>query len=295
MKINRPLRKVKLLLVKLLFWAPLSVKSFRRWIFDSAPMNTLMISNCINENFIVSSSDKTIARGLFSNKEFDLDKLTAALKILQFDKKHSLLIDIGANIGTICIPAIKRGYFDEAIAIEPDPFNYRLLKANVLINDLNSQIDTYNIALGKDDGEQLVLEQSVDNFGDHRIMVDENNGDSSLQKIKVKSESLDSIFDASVEKNVLVWMDTQGYEGYVLAGASSTISKKIPLVIEFWPFGMLRTKSYVYLKKTLLDGGYTKFYLLDDEPEATILSEAALDELWEKLGEKGEFSDLLVI
>ena len=295
MKINRPLRNVKIILVKLLFWAPLSIKSFRRWIFDSAPINTLMISNCTYEDFIVSSNDKTIARGLFSNKEFDLDKLTTALKILQFNKKDSLLIDIGANIGTICIPAIKRGFFAKAIAIEPDPFNYRLLKANILINDLNPQIDTHNIALGKSDGEQLVLEQSKDNFGDHRISIDENSNDSSLIKINVKSESLDSIFDAAVDKDVLVWMDTQGFEGYVLAGASKTISNKIPLVIEFWPFGMLRAKSYAYLKKALLAGSYTKFYLLDGEPEANRLSEAALDELWEKLGEGGKFTDLLVL
>ncbi len=33
------------------------------------------------------------------------------------------LIDIGANIGTICIPAVKCGLFDRAIAIEPEPLN----------------------------------------------------------------------------------------------------------------------------------------------------------------------------
>lgn len=97
MRISRPIRIVKLMFIKLFFWWPLSV---RRGVFDSAPDNTLMISNCLNEDFVLSSSDKVIARGLFANKEFDLDKLNTALKLLEFDGQDSLIIDVGANIGT---------------------------------------------------------------------------------------------------------------------------------------------------------------------------------------------------
>lgn len=65
----------------------------------------------------------------------------------------------------------------------------------------------------------------------------------------------------------------------MLAGTSKAISNKTPLVIEFWPYGMLRAKSYMQLKKALLSGGYTKFYQLDGEIRETEISDSTLDAL----------------
>jgi len=298
MKFFKPLRNIKLCLIKIFFWQPLKAKSFRRWVFDSSPKNTLMISNAKNENFIISSQDKTIARELYITKEYDLSKLETALKILKFDKLDSLLIDVGANIGTICIPAIKRNYFSKAIAIEPDPINFNLLKANIYLNDLGDEIDTYNCALGEKAEEDLILELSESNFGDHRIRrgsPEEEIDQFNKRNIQVKSKSIDSMFQYDSNQQVLLWMDTQGYEGYILAGASNLLSNRIPIVVEFWPYGMMRANSYLKLKAALISAGYQTFYKLDGDIVQEKLSEAALDALWSKIGETGKFTDLLII
>lgn len=298
MRFFKSLRNIKLCLIKMFFWQPLKAKSFRRWVFDSSPKNTLMISNAKDENFIISSQDKTIARELYINKEYDLSKLETALKILKFDKASSLLIDVGANIGTICIPAVKRNYFSQAIAIEPDPMNFNLLKANIYLNGLSGEIDTYNCALGEKAEENLILELSESNFGDHRIRKggsEEEINQPNKQNIQVKSKSLDSMFQYDSNREVLLWMDTQGYEGYILAGASNFLSNRIPIVVEFWPYGMVRANSYLKLKDALIGSDYQTFYRLDDNLEQEKLSEATLDALWSKIGETGKFTDLLII
>ena len=62
--------------------------------------------------------------------------------------KPEILIDIGANIGPICIPAVKRNYVKQAIAIEPGPDNARLLRANVALNSLHDRIIVHECAVG---------------------------------------------------------------------------------------------------------------------------------------------------
>ena len=47
--------------------------------------------------------------------------------INSFDNKDTFL-DIGANIGVICIPAVKRGLVESANAVEPERKNFELLQ-----------------------------------------------------------------------------------------------------------------------------------------------------------------------
>jgi FkbM family methyltransferase len=138
--------------------------------FDNTKKNTeLLTVNNYSEKYIINSDDKTISRSLWINGDFEFDIFLHALKILENKIKKKKLIDIGANIGSICIPAIKRGIFEHGLAIEPEPYNYNLLLKNIFINDLNNKIETLNVALGQIDNEKLKFELSKDNFGDHRI------------------------------------------------------------------------------------------------------------------------------
>ncbi len=64
--------------------------------------------------------------------------------------------------------------------------------------------------------------------------------------------------------NTLVWIDTQGHEPDVFRGASKLLRSGIPLVTEFWPYGLTRAgfsfNSYwKYLKQR-------KIYILSETP-----------------------------
>lgn len=274
---------------------------FRRAHFDSASRDReFLLTERGPEKFIVLAKDQALSRPVFVYGNYEFEK---------FEKVHSLLenkgfklgtlIDIGANIGTICIAAVKRGYALRAIAIEPEPKNYRALICNIYLNDLADKIIPFNLALGEMRDMSLTLELSTDNSGDHRIRVTSERGVSAeeqRQTIIVKSDTFDSVIPEVDKNSSLVWMDTQGYEGTILQGAQNALKVRVPMVLEFWPYGMKRTSSYPALREAIL--GYSHYYdLSDQEMNPIVMSESALDHLHQTLEKKGRggFTDILLL
>ena len=206
-------------------------------------------------------------------------------ELLNLKSPQKLLIDIGANIGTICIPAIKRGYFESAVAIEPDPLNYKLLTTNILLNDLQASVSPRNTALGNQANKVLRFELSEENHGDHRVRVTDETGDAGYDEgnrkiIDVLSTTLDSLFQEQKLDVGMIWMDTQGYEGFILEGGSRVLNAGLPLVTEFWPYGMDRANCFEGFKLALLKSGFTTIYDLNRPFHSLELNEGSLDSLY---------------
>jgi FkbM family methyltransferase len=276
-------------------------------LFDSITCNLhtpLIYSKFGPEHFVIDTRDQVISRGIFATGAWEFGDCILALKLLERHKLYrgnpTLLIDVGANIGPICILAVARGYFERAIAIEPHPHNCRLLRTNIALNGLTETIAVYESACGMFDNERLELALSEDNFGDHRIQssdVPRFADEYKRRKIPIESNKLDTLCPFEPGKNTLIWIDTQGYEGYVLAGAGSWLDARTPLVVEFWPDGMKRVNSFELMKTALTN--YEGFYDLWRNP-SRFRPIGDLDDLYEELhkaGELGElgFTDLLVI
>lgn len=131
---------------------------------------------------------------------------------------------------------MKRGLFGRAIAIEPEPLNYSLLRTNVELNRVSAQIATHNIALGEKNDETLAFELSKINFGNHRVCYGSDDTDPGQESIEVPSQSLDWVAAEGVNLgSALQWMDAQGFEGYVLAGGTRTLQRKPPLSLSSGP------------------------------------------------------------
>jgi FkbM family methyltransferase len=248
------------------------------------------------ELFVIDLKDKEIGKGLFCRGLFDFDKLLIAIEILEKHNikfKPDLLVDVGANIGTISIPALTRKKFKSVIAFEPSPDNFILLKNNLILNDIEDRFEAHNCAVGEEDGK-LELELSTDNSGDHRISVSKQNGsfnESNRKKILVNSYTLDSKINKFNSNSTLIWIDVQGYEGHVLSGSKRLIHKKVPTVIEFWPYGLQRTNGFSKLKEAL--SSYNGFYDLSSSENFYDIGE--LDFYFDKIGVDGNFVDLLVV
>jgi hypothetical protein len=73
------------------------------------------------------------------------------------------------------------------------------------------------------------------------------------------------------------------------------LNKNISLVIEFWPYGLKRTQSYAKLKRTLISSGFRSFFTLEETQKRYKLNEVNLDKIYLKLGENGNFTDLLIV
>lgn len=295
--VRKTLRVAATALARALHWAGLQRSaSWRMAVFDAAPAGSVLVSQRGQETYLVSSGDRAIARELYFRGQFDFEKFEKVMRLLGPTFRPELLLDIGANIGCICIAAVKRGLFEKAIAFEPEAFNFSLLAANIHLNGLASRIEARHMALGARDGEQLVFELSKDNYGDHRVSLgtqDGRFGEAGRERTVVRCESLDSQVGGDLQ-GCLIWMDTQGFEGFVLQGGARSLQSRPPLVVEFWPYGMQRNGSYEALKQAVLQAGYTHFHDLELDEGPVPVSTAAFDAVWQRLGTAGRFTDLLI-
>ncbi|OEY93524.1 hypothetical protein BJD20_05020 [Acinetobacter proteolyticus] len=284
-------------LYKIFFWIPFFNKRtyFRSAFFSTLPQDKLAISIIGTEQFIHSPKDKHIGRSVFIRGHFDFDKFEKTMDILkEHEFKFHTLIDIGANIGTICIPAINRNFFHKAIAIEPEPLNYRLLSINILLNKLGDRIQSYNLALSDKAGDSVDFGLSIDNYGDHRVKRSENQ-DENREVIKVYTETLTTYIKDLETDQTLIWMDTQGYETFILKGAKEIIENNAPkLVLEFDPKHFLMTDSYNEFKEILKNSSYKYIYDIETKIKYNF-SISIIDDLFKLYQSKEKFTDLLFI
>jgi len=273
-------------------------------VFDSLKhINELIIIKTdFNEKFILFANDNIISKEMFINEKFDLEKFEKALKFINQKKKIKTIYDIGANIGVICIPAVKRGLVENAFAVEPEKKNFELLKLNISLNNLDSKIISYNYALSNKDDAIVKMELAPDNSGDHRIKNEVNfniHGEEDREIVEVKTKKFDSLFKNIDSLNDLIWIDTQGFEPTILSGAKNLIESKATIVIEFWPYALKRSGLWEQMIEIIKKFDY--FVDLSNQNlvsqkinEKTIL---ALIDGWEN-EEKGQYSlhtDLILL
>lgn len=173
--------------------------------------------------------------------------LATALRCLRPDDRGDL-VDVGANIGTTCIAMLRSRRFSRALAVEPEPENYRFLVRNVARNGLAASIRTLNCALSATSG-RIDMEISRGNSADHRVRIGappdgaDYYHESRRAVVSVPVSTLDDLAkDGHLvpERVRMIWMDVQGHELHVLRGATSVLRPGVPVIVEFWPYGLHR-------------------------------------------------------
>jgi len=196
-------------------------------------------------------ADSVIGQSLRTSGTFQESKIAEVSQFLA--KKHNFrpetFFDIGANIGTHLVYALKEARYLEGFGVEPDVNNYRLLVCNVLLNGLEGRTSLFNLALS-DDAGWAELELSTENFGDHRIRsaVDKHAvtfGENGRKTYQVPMMHAGRWIDdvARDPKGTLIWVDTQGHEGHVFRcflGDQAYVAPQY-MVAEFWPYGLERS------------------------------------------------------
>lgn len=221
------------------------------------------------ESLVINCRDDVISREVFRSGSFDFHKFERAIAILKsrglVAGRIERLFDIGANIGTICVPAVARGLAESAVAIEPHPVNCRLLRANIAINGLHDRIVVAECAAAALDGGDAMLEVNDRNWGDHRVApaapaIADEQGESARSRIAVPMRTIDSIA-GETGPPTLLWMDTQGFEGFVLEGAARVLEARPPMVTEYWPYSLRRVGGYAAFHAAI--AAYRHFIDLD--------------------------------
>lgn len=225
-------------------------RAVRRYAFDAvglvSPL-TAVADDSTDLVFLLPTKDRSLARSTFSNGIYEVEVMRKAVQLAAKFGPHSLegrtFVDVGANIGTTTLPALKIFGANDAICIEPDSLNFKILQCNLILNDAAHRVRTLQNAISNIPGT-VEFELSATNYGDHRVRVSADSGDYDEHErttAAVEAITLDDALGTLSDVPGLVWVDTQGFEGHVLASAGRLLAMRAPWVVECWPYGLKRS------------------------------------------------------
>jgi len=149
----------------------------------------------------------------------------------------TVMIDIGANIGTTSIVRVILGDVQRVYAIEPEPANFACLVRNVVANGLQGFVLPDASAIASRTGQGMLRRAS--GLGAHRLLDDKATRRGRPDSLPVSTWTLDdwvAHYGIDVPAVSLIKVDTQGWESHVLAGATQLLSAHHPAwVIEVSP------------------------------------------------------------
>jgi FkbM family methyltransferase len=259
----------------------------------------------------VNTSDRFVARSLFVRGSFEDATMATVFDLLTsqdglgVDLRTSTMVEVGANIGSTTLLAIRRHGVRDVIAFEPHAGNAALLRHNLLANGLSDRVVVREVALSDRDGTRPLL-LSDENSGDHRVVAGTADGvpaafgEAERRSIDVAVRTWDSIVgggEIDLDEVGLVWMDVQGHEAHVLAGAETLLRSKIPVVLEYWPYGLRRAGGLDRLAD-IIGRHYETFVdlvsLHPDRPPSVMPADA-LRSLAPRYSRPDQHTDLLLI
>ena len=128
------------------------------------------------------------------------------------------------------------------------------------------------------------------NRGDNKLIPQKKRGRNFFY---VKTDILDNYTKNFDKNNCLIKIDVQGEESKILSSSKNTLSKQIPIVLEFEPSNLNKNwkKYFKYILKF-----YKNFYDLKElKPVKKNLSSENLEKVYQIYFKKNSFTDLLFI
>jgi FkbM family methyltransferase len=188
--------------------------------------------------------------------------------------------DLGANIGMVTVPLAQDARVS-CVCFEPDPGNFALLRANVLLNCTHGNVETINAAVAQEHG-QLRFETSHYNCGDHHLSADGS--------LVVQAVRLDDYPPRAMP--LAVKIDCQGAEPAIIKGGTQTLGKADLIVCEFWPWGMRRMGLSPDPILDFVSGQFPFAQVLhhDQPPSAPLRAEAAIGMLRKLIDDGGKYT-----
>lgn len=153
--------------------------------------------------------------GIVSNIYIKLADYEDSMFLMKHLDANELFVDIGANVGHFSLLAsgIAKA---KTIAIEPIPNTYEKLVKNIQLNHLEAFVTCLNIGLGEKVGE-LKFTKGFDVM--NRVALENEN----VPTMTIPVKKLDDILKD--EQPTFLKIDVEGFEYFVLKGATETLNK----------------------------------------------------------------------
>lgn len=199
----------------------------------------LDVTTAFGLTFTFPAADSAVGHSLRTYGEFARAEVDLISHYAGVSGSNRLIIDVGANLGAICLPLAARHRQTQVIAFEPQRRIHALLCANAANNRLFN-VECHHAALGREDGVMpfpSIPLSTRGNFGDVGAHVAHVHP--AVEPVLVRR--LDSMALSPVG---FIKIDVQGAELEVLQGAVETIRRDRPaLLLEVTRSEPERTKA----------------------------------------------------
>ena len=206
-----------------------------RAFFRAMGANGALIVGDFSDHRLAFRPGENIGDNLLFKGEWQRDEIKRALSFATRSSsfpKAAVFVDVGANNGTHTVYAMRSGHFVRAVSIEPEPENFRLLRMNLLLNDLEGDVTACRKAAGDVAGVATLNLSGRHNSGGHTLLVTND----AAGKIEVEVARVDDIL-ASAGTNPrdvgMVWIDAEGFEPQVIYGMPQIVAAGAPICLEF--------------------------------------------------------------
>jgi len=191
-----------------------SLIRFAKWQIGSRLVPGAVVFEWIDgAKFLVRNGEA----GLTGNIYVGLHEFVDMAFLLHFLRTDDLFIDAGANLGSYTILACS-SVGANAFTIEPVPNTFEKLTANIRLNELQTKVKCFNIALGR---EAATMNITSDMDTTNHLLA---SGEQSEHTTSVEISTLDDVIGS--ENPILIKIDVEGYETPVLEGAKKTLSNR---------------------------------------------------------------------
>jgi FkbM family methyltransferase len=243
----------------------LGIRSFRETILNAlADRKHLIYCQLPEGNFFVDPSDRVIGSSLMWQGRWQWEEIDEAVRVLKEAgrlKDDSVFVDVGANIGTQTVHALRAGPFSRGVAFEPEQKNAKLLNMNLAANGMAARVTVFAKAAGATDGEaRLFLHPR--NKGAHAI--DSAPSPDTVKSVLVPVTRLDTTLRAlnlQPDEIGLIWIDVEGAESETVKGLGNLVGR-VPLAIEYAPERLRPSNAEL---RAILEKHYPRLYRLGSE------------------------------
>jgi len=206
-----------------------------KWIYDQGvhinlfPIFKRVIPFIGSKDFLcyTHNDDDYISRQIASGKTWEPSVAAAIAKLC--DNK-TLFIDIGANIGLHSFTAAMCGA--RVLAFEAHPLTCKLLKTSINANGWQNRITVREVACSNTDGDVINLIDDPHNMGGSSLEIRASGTKYSVITSQIDSESI-----CPYSTNIVIKMDVEGHEEFVIKGMTKTLddNRVSSIIVELNP------------------------------------------------------------
>lgn len=139
---------------------------------------------------------------------------------------NGILLDVGANIGSVCVPVANIRPDIKVIAIEASPWVYKFLKKNIELNDVRN-VTALNFAVYSESKKLLPMYAPKDLFGKGSLKAVYTS-----EAEMVETITLDDIKSRLKLSAIhFIKVDVEGFEASVFSGMSQIAASDKPKII----------------------------------------------------------------